>query len=577
MTTAIITNETYRVKHNRDGVQPPVLDHLTCARNDSAAFQIVLQSDYQYSVNVGTVEWFSRKLHLRGPHERIRVAVKAPFETEVCLEGMMTDQDDIEKADVLLAQDVMECKGNLPSAVWVEVKVPKDAKAGQYSVDVTVFRSRYGEDEEQVMTAQVPLNVAEYVLPDAKDWKFYLNLWQHLSSVSRHHDVKLWSDEHFTVLGEYVKAIAALGQKSITLCAGEIPWGGQGCTADREHPSNLFEYSIIPITKKADGTFFYDYSKMQRYIDLCTAAGLSGDIEIFGLVNVWQQLTPTKLCEDYPERIVLRYLDEGDGRIKYIREVEQIKAYIKALETYFIESKQIDRVRIGADEPGDVDRYRETLKMLKEVAPSFKCSTAIDHAEFIEEFEDQIDTSAPYLGCVTKEYNKLIEHKTAHPEKKLLWYTCGYVSVPNNCLINPLTDNRAIGLLTDWLKMDGYLRWDFCLYSDHPRQDIRYSAFGTGDMNFVYPAANGKVLLSLRYKNLQRGIADYELLQALRAKNPEKADEVLKNILHFETVEELAQKRSAVGKLVDKESDMAPLSWDWNDYNRLKESVLDLL
>ena len=187
---------------------------------------------------MGTAEWFSRKLHLRGPHERLRVAVKAPFETEVCLEGMMTDQDDIEKADLLLAQDVIECKGNLPSAVWAEVKVPKDAAAGEYAVTVTVFRSGYGEDEEIILSEQIPLTVAEYVLPDPKDWKFYLNLWQHLSSVARHHDVKLWSDAHFTVLAEYVKAIAALGQKSITLCAGEIPWGGQACTADREHPSN---------------------------------------------------------------------------------------------------------------------------------------------------------------------------------------------------------------------------------------------------------------------------------------------------------------------------------------------------
>ena len=579
MITVNITNEAYRITHDRSNPLPPTLDRLVCARNDSAAFQIVLQSNYQYSVNVGTVEWFSRKRHLRGDHERLRVAVKAPFAVEVCTEGLMTDQDDVDKADVLLAQDVIESKANLPSAVWVEVKVPEDADAGDYTVGVTVYRSGYGEDEEVVLTADIPLTVADYVLPDPKDWKFYLNLWQHLSSVSRHHDVKLWSDEHFAVLAEYVKAIAALGQKSITLCAGEIPWGGQGCTSDRENPSNLYEYSIVGITKKADGAFSYDFSKMQRYIDLCTAAGMSGDIEIFGLVNVWQQITPMQLCEDYPERLVLRYFDEADGRIRYIRSADQVKDYIKALETYFLQTGQIERVRIGADEPGDVDRYRETLKLLNEVAPSFHCSTAINHAEFIEEFQAQIDTSAPYLGCVTKEYDKLMEHKAAHPEKKILWYTCGYFSVPNNCLINPLTDNRAVGPLTLALKLDGFLRWDFCLYSDHPRQDIRYSAFGTGDMNFVYPAANGKVLLSLRYKNLQRGIADYELLRALQEKNPAAAEELLKTVLFFKDLPDLGAKRSKIGKAVaiDENWEDAPVSRDWNDYNNLKAAVLNLL
>ncbi len=56
------------------------------------------------------------------------------------------------------------------------------------------------------------------------------------------------------------------------ICAGEIPWGGQHCAADMEHFANLFEYSIIGITKQRGGSFTYDFSAMQRYIDLCADA-----------------------------------------------------------------------------------------------------------------------------------------------------------------------------------------------------------------------------------------------------------------------------------------------------------------
>lgn len=573
MITAFVTNEAYRIRMDRKDVSVPALTGLVAARNDTAAFQVVVQSDHQYSVTAGRNEWFSTKSRLRGTHERIRVAVKAPFEAKVYLEGLMTDQDDVEKADVLLTQDVLESRANLPSALWVDLSVPADAEAGEYTVTVTVYRSFYGQDETVVMTQEIPLTVSKYCLADPKDWKFYLNLWQHLSSVARHHDVKLWSDEHFAVLKEYVASIAALGQKSVTLCAGEIPWGGQSCSADREHGGNLYEYSIIGITKKADGTFAYDYSKMQRYIDLCTEAGITGDIEIFGLVNVWQKLIPTPLCDDYPENIVLRYLDEADGCLKYLRKREEILAYVKALETYFIETEQIGRVRIGADEPADVDRYRASLALLREVVPAFQCSTAINHAEFIEEFGEIIDTAAPYLGCVTAEYDRLIAHKGIEG-KKILWYVCGYHHAPNNCISNPLTDNRVIGPMTAYLKLDGFLRWNYCLYPDHPRDDIRYSAFGTGDVNFVYPAANGKVLLSLRYKNLQRGIADYELLRALQGIDPDAADEALKGILRFDDLADLARKRSAVGGDVDFMRDDAPFSCDWNDYNEMKKNVL---
>jgi len=576
MITVKITNEAYRIRWDRTENPIPALSGLVAARNDTAAFQIVLQSDLQYSVNVGVTEWFSYRQHLRGPHQRIRVAVDSPFPTELNPEGMMTDQDDTVKADVLLTQDVIECRANHPSAVWAEVKIPDGAKPGDYTVTVSVFGSLYGEDETLILREEIPLSVAEYRLPDPKDWKFYLNLWQHLTSVARHHDVHLWSDEHFEVLSHYVRAIAALGQKSVTLCAGEIPWGGQACTSDRANPANLYEYSIVGITRKTDGTFVYDYSKMQRYIDLCTEAGITGDIEIFGLVNVWQNLTP-QLCEAYPENIVLRYLDEADGRIKYIRRKEDVLDYIRALEAYFTATGQIERVRIGADEPGDVERYRETLNLLKETAPSFKCSTAINHAEFIEEFQHQIETSAPYLGCVTKEYQRLTEHKEKFPHKKLLWYTCGYFSAPNNCLINPLTDNRAIGPLTHRLGMDGFLRWNFCLYSDTPRTDIRYSAFGTGDINFVYPSHNGKVLLSLRYKNLQRGIGDFELLRAATEKDPQKTALLRDRTLPFDSIQQLAEKRAAVGKAPDRAQGISPVSQNWEDYNEMKRALLDLL
>lgn len=579
LTLAKITNEAYRVRLDHTCDPIPTLQHLVAAKNDTAAFQIILQSDHQYSVAVRPVEWFSRKVpKLRGVHERIRLSVSAPFYVELNLEGFMTDHDDVEKADVLLTQDVLENRANIPTAVWAEVKVPHEAKAGTYDVSVKAFLSRYGEDERLVFEENLSLTVAEYILPDAKDWKIYVNLWQHLSSVARHHDVSLWSDQHFEILEKYVNAIAALGQKSVMLCAGEIPWGGQGCASDMEHFANLFEYSIIGITKKADGSFSYDYSKMQRYIDLCAKAGICGDIEIFGLVNVWKNMIDPPLCEDYPENIILRYWDEADESMKYIRNREDIIAYVRALEQYFIQTGQIDRVCIGADEPADMERYRKSLNLLSEIAPAFRCSAAINHAEFIEEFQERIDTVSPSLSCVNKEYDRLITYKKQHPEKRLLWYVCGFNNIPNNSIINPLTDNRSIGPLTAYLGMDGFLRWNFCLYSEDPRKDIRYSRFGAGDINFVYPSKNGAPLLSLRYKNLQRGFADHELIYALRQKDP-SADELFKKIFDFskDDLKSFEKRRCACGANVDQMRNDATVSRDWNDYNSMKEEILKRL
>jgi len=580
ITLAKITNEAYKLRWDHSDDLIPDLPTLVSARNDTTAFQIILQSNYQYSVSTRPVEYFSRKSGVRGPHERIRVAVNAPFDVELNLEGLITDHDDIKKADILLKQDVLECPANLPTGVFAEIKVPRDAKPGNYTVGVKVFLSLYGDNEQLVHEEDISLTVAEYVLPDAKNWKIYVNLWQHVSTLAAYHDVALWSDEHFAVIEKYIDAISRLGQRSITVCAGNIPWGGWGCNTSYEHGANLYQYSIIGITKKLDGTFSYDYSKMQRYIDMCTKAGMSGDIEIFGLVNVWQKNAVKDLCPDYPEKnIVFRYMDEADGRMKYIRKAEDVIAFVKALEQYFIQTGQIERARIGADEPRDIERYRESLGLIKKIAPSFKCSTAIDHSEFVEEFKDSIETISPALYCACTEYDQLVEHKNKFPQKKLLWYVCGHKNFPNNCIVNPLLDNRSIGIINDILGFDGILRWNFCLFTEDPRKDIRFSPIGAGDINFVYPSKNGSVLLSLRYKNLQRGLADYELIHALREKDPEAADKLVERICDFpiKDLKAFNSKRSKMSIDVDQHRHDVIMSRNWDDYNDLKAKVLSLL
>lgn len=570
-----ITNEAYRLMLNYNSEAPAPLSGLVAARRDSAAFQMIVQSDLQYSLNVAPGEWFSAKGNrLFGPHERLRVAVEAPFPVTLQLEEFLTDDDGVEKTDILLNQNVRESRGGIPSAVWAQIAVPEDAEAGTYTVTVRLFRSLYSQDETLVAQQSFPLEVSSYVMPASKDWKFYLDLWQHTSNIARKHDVLLWSDEHFEVLKSYARSLADLGQKSITVCVSEIPWNGQSCSRDHAFSGNLFEYSMIPVTKKKDGTFFFDYSKMQQYIDICTEAGICGDIEIFGLVNIWgaEGLSNDILCPDYVENIRIRYLDESDGCMKYVRQGEVLKQYVRSLEAYFMETEQIHRVRIAADEPADVEHYRASLNMLRELAPNFRCKCAINHAEFIEAFHDYIDDFVPYLGCTMLEYERLMGYKEEMQDKKFLWYVCCGGGAPNNYLRTPPIENRMVGIMTSFLKLDGFLRWNYAIWPDDPRHEIRYSFFEAGDTNFVYPAYNGKVLLSLRYKNLQRGIADHELLETLRErKGQEAVDELLKKVMRIHSVSEFFH----AGNEWKRNDEL--FSLDWEDFNALKATLLKLL
>lgn len=569
----IVTDEAYRLKLNYEPNRACALPPLTAARNDRAAFQLILQSDRQYSVNIGGCDWYTGKKRASVAYERLRVAVSSPFPSEMRLEEFLTDDDGVRKADLLLCQDVRESAAGIPTAVWVELAIPADAAPGEYAVEISLYASPMGADEVLVRRETVSLMVTDVAMPDPRDYAFRLDLWQHTSNIARKHDVPLWSDRHFAVLEQYAASLAAIGQKSITVTASEIPWRGQGCLQDRQFGGNLFESSMIRIRRSKDGIFSYDYSPMQRYIDLCTAQGIGGDIEVFGIINVWADpiLDTEKLCPEYPEFIRLHYLDEADGCMKYMTRAEDIRDYVRALEAYFLRTGQIDRVRIAADEPGDREKFRVSLALLEELAPHFRCKTAINHAEFIEAFHDRIDDFVPYLRCAVVEYGRLKECQKQYPDKKFLWYVCCGGASPNTFLRTPPIESRMIGILTSVLGFDGFLRWNYTVWPDDPRNDIRYSAFEAGDTNFVYPAHDGGVLLSLRYKNLKRGIEDFELLRRLAEKRGEDAvRKVLRHVLRTERVEDFWHD----GGLLPSEQ---LFSLTYADYEAAKAETLRLL
>jgi len=574
----IITNEAYRLKLTYVPETPPAFTEVCAARRDSASFQMIVNSDRFYSLSVGLHDWYSSKYyrHRIGDITRLRVAVEAPFPVTLNIEEFVTDDDEIKKADILLAQEVRESGASMPSAVWCDVNVPADARPGDYTVTAKLYESGYNDDEILVASESFTLKVYSYVVPESKDWKFHLDLWQHNSNIARKHDVRLWSDEHFEVIKNYVKTLADLGQKSIMVCASEIPWNGQQCFERNVFDGNLFEYNIIEIVRETDGNFTYDYSKLQKYVDICTEAGISGDIEVIGLVNIWGRAELSKkfgtvtLCPDHVESPRLRYLDKADGCLKYMRNADDIDAYVRSLEEYFIKTGQIDRVRIGADEPGDIEHYRESIKHMQELAPSFRYKTAINHVEFIAEFGGVIDDYAPYIRCATREYDKLMAYKSQYPNKKLLWYVCCGGARPNTFIRTDLIESRMVGILTSIMRFDGFLRWNYTVWPDDPRHEIRMDPFEAGDTNFVYPAYNGDVLLSLRYKNLRRGIIDYELFEALRGvKGDDFVDALFDRIIDTRNMSEYFEL------LKDKENML--FSHEWKDFNSLKTDALALL
>ncbi|SHF38066.1 protein of unknown function [Caldanaerobius fijiensis DSM 17918] len=546
---------------------------LVSGRRDWVAFQLMLKGDEEFTVSTGDNPTFS----VKGPLLNIRVHVEVEGIPQSCIRlypiGTVEDDDGIQKADMLLKNEVVTVAKDAVQPIWVEIDIPEDVQPGNHQGTISIFAHRMFEDEKKVAAMFFNVMVKDVVLPRPSEYRFHLDLWQHLSNIARKHEVRLWSDEHFRVLEEYVKSLAQLGQKAITIIASEIPWSGQRSYRVKDYPSDMFEYSMVKVEKDLNGNFIYDFSAVKRYIELCFKYGIDKEIEVFGLCNIWEddEFGYGKVATDYPDAIRVRYYDRADSCYKYMRDAKDISAYIKALESFFIENGWIELVRIIADEPSDMELYEKRLEAIKNAAPQFKFKAAINHAEFIKRFKRQISDYVPMLPCVCQEWDSLKEMAGKDIER-LLWYVCCWPLYPNTFISSPLLESRLIGLLTAYMNFDGFLRWNYTVWPEKPRERIsfRYPEWRAGDTNFVYPGMDGAPILTIRYKNLKRGIEDYELIQMLKGVHPH-SDEILSKvwsrIFKFKDIAELAPE---AGKKPEE-----LYSLDYEDYMAVKEYLLD--
>lgn len=539
---------------------------LVAGKNDTAAFQLVVSADEPFALSLTREPWFSQNAN----RKNLRAELDFPFECSLSHISLQLCDDAFCRADALMRQSVAEQDANGILSVFCEVKIPSDAKSGSYCGRIRLYSSFGFEREELVGEAEIKLSVFGFVFPENRDNGFHLDLWQHPSNIARYYGVPLWSDEHFEILEDYCRTLGELGVKSVSVIASEIPWNGQGCQNEQRFKANFFEYSMISVKRSANGALFCDFSAMQRYIDLCKKHGVDECISVFGLVNVWDtaEYGGERTAPDYPDGVHIRVFDEKSGIFDYLRKASEVDEYIKALESYFIKTNQIDRVRIAADEPANIEAYRKSLEHIKKTAPAFRYKTAINHAEFVEEFGNDIYDFAPYISAMYSEYDALMRFKSEMPEKRFLYYVCCCPEIPNSFLRSELTDCYYIGALAAYAKMDGFLRWSYTVWTEDPLADSRYGPFPAGDLCLVYPSKSGKPLLTLRWKALYRGIKLFVLLREAEKRGLDDA---------AERAYSLILKERDIAKLYSLWERDKVMSTDYNDYREAEEALLSAL
>jgi len=148
------------------------------------------------------------------------------------------------------AEIVADKAGGAVMPVWVTVKVPRDAKPGDYTGSLII-----SADGAQPVKVAVELHVVDWILPDSKDFSSHVGLTQSPESVAMRYHVPLWSSEHWALLEKSFELLGQAGADDVFITA-----------IRRTHFGN--EHSMIRWIKQPDGSLKPDLSIAEKYLDL---------------------------------------------------------------------------------------------------------------------------------------------------------------------------------------------------------------------------------------------------------------------------------------------------------------------
>ena len=425
----------------------------------------------------------------------------------------------------------LDIQANTTQPVWVSVKVPREnIIKGMYRGTVIVK-----EDGKELAKLPLVVTVKDRVLPEPKDWAFHLDLWQNPYSVARYYNVEPFTEEHFELMRPIMKRYADAGGKVITTSIMHKPWNGQ--TYDP------FE-SMVTWMKKADGTWWFDYTVFDKWVEFMMSLGVKKEINCYSMV---------------PWRLSFQYFDQASNSFKYFNGKPGEPAYeefwmrmLKSFAAHLKEKGWFEITHIAMDERSLKDMLA-TIEVVYKADPDFKLSLAgTYHKELLEHLDD-------YCITLAEKFTPEEIEKRKAEGKVTTFYTCCAEPRPNTFTFSPLAESEWLGWWASKQNLDGYLRWALNSWVKDPLQDTRFVTWAAGDCYILYPGGR----TSTRFERLIEGIQAYEKIRILRNETDKRGrnknygkqiDQILEPFNEFNLIEVPADKvinkaKAALNKL----------------------------
>ncbi len=379
-------------------------------------------------------------------------------------------------ADMIDGRTSADLEPGQVQPVWISVRIPSDALPGRYKGELM-----FCEGGREIASLEYSVKVCDRVLPPLSESPFHLDLWQNPYAVARYHGVPLWSREHFEHMRPVMKLLADAGQKVVTATIMDRPWNGQ--TEDPFGP-------MVTKIKRIDGSWLYDYTIFDKWVDFMGSLGIDGQINCYTLI-------PWALTFDYfdqatDSKATIHAEPGSDGYESYWGNfIRDFASHLRAKgwfeKTYIAMDERPEKSMAGA------------LRLIKEVEPEFKVALAGNYHESIA---DDIDDLCIAFGA---EYPEGVVGSRRAKGQISTYYTCCAEKFPNTFMASNPFEASWLPLVALSRDVDGYLRWAYNSWTENPTRDSRFRSWAAGDCYMVYPEG----VSSVRFERLKEGLQDY--------------------------------------------------------------------
>jgi hypothetical protein len=393
-------------------------------------------------------------------------------------------------------------------ALWLTIEPPREALPGLYTGRLTVRA-----DDADTLEFPLTLEVLPAVLPAPQDWQFHLDLWQHPWAIARWHDVAPWSEEHFRVMRPYLTELARGGQKVITATITDRPWGRRDYDDYR---------SMVRHVRQPDGSWQYDYTVFDRYVEFAMACGITGQINCYSLLT-WSGR--------------LYYTDEATGDERFLlgdstgpEFAEYWAPFLRDFEKHLEAKGWLGRARLAVDE-APAPMMKAMAELVRANAPRLRISLAGNQAP------------SHYTGLDLAEFSIILDHASDELLRDIAarraegrittFYVCLDPKRPNTFVASPPAEAVWLGYYAAVNGYDGFLRWAWTTWPENPLRDTTYWGhphlhyLPAGDTFLIYPGPRS----SVRWELLREGFEEWEKLRLLRERQGGKWPDALAALL----------------------------------------------